>query len=41
MRRPGFAEEASRQSRLAAAAGLADRDLGEFLDAGMVDISED
>ncbi len=39
-RRPGFAEEASRQSRLAAASDLADRDLMEFLDAGLTDMSE-
>jgi Protein of unknown function (DUF3018) len=40
-RRPGFAEEARRQSRLAAASDLADRDLLEFLDAGVADMSED
>ncbi|HEY1453710.1 MAG TPA: antitoxin MazE family protein [Roseiarcus sp.] len=40
-RRPEFAEEARRQSRLAAASDLADQDLGEFLDAGMADMSED
>jgi Protein of unknown function (DUF3018) len=39
-RRPGFAEEARRQSRLAAASDLADQDLLEFLDAVMGDISD-
>ncbi len=37
-RRPGFAEEARRQTRLAAASDLADRDLLGFLDAGLADI---
>ena len=40
-RRPGFAEEARRQSRLAAASDLADQDLFEFLDAGVADMSEE
>jgi hypothetical protein len=40
-RRPGFAEEARRQSRLAAVSDLADQDLLEFLDAGVADMSED
>ena len=40
-RRPGFAEEARRQSQLAAAADLADHDLLEFLEAGVADVSED
>jgi Protein of unknown function (DUF3018) len=40
-RQPGFLEEARRQSRLAAASDLADRDLLEFLDAGAADMSED
>jgi len=40
-RRPGFAEEARRQSRLAAASDLADQDLLEFLDAGVADMSEE
>ena len=40
-RRPGFAEEARRQSRLAAASDLSDQDLLEFLDAGVADMSED
>jgi hypothetical protein len=37
-RHPGFAEEARRQTRLAAASDLADRDLLAFLDAGFADI---
>jgi hypothetical protein len=37
-RRPGFAEEARRQARTAAASDLADRDLLAFLDAGLADI---
>ena len=40
-RLPGFAEEARRQSRLAAASDLADQDLLEFLDAGVADMSEE
>ena len=40
-RRPEFAEEARRQSRLAAASDLADQDLLAFLDAGVADMSED
>ena len=40
-RRPGFAEEARCQSRLAAASDLADQDLLEFLDAGVADMSEE
>ena len=40
-RRVGFAEEARRQSRLAAASDLADQDLLEFLDAGVADMSEE
>ena len=40
-RRPGFAEEARRQSRLAVASDLADQDLLEFLDAGVADMSEE
>ena len=39
-RRPGFAEEARRQSRLAAEFDVADQDLLEFLDAGVADMSE-
>jgi hypothetical protein len=37
-RRPGFAEECRRQSRLAAEADLADADLGEFLNAALADV---
>jgi hypothetical protein len=40
-RRPGFAEEARRQSRIAAASDLSDEDLSEFLDAGVADMSGD
>jgi hypothetical protein len=39
-RRPGFAEECRRQSRLVAAADAADPDLGTFLDAALADIDE-
>ena len=39
-RRPGFAEEARRQSQLAAASELSDQDLSEFLDAGVADMSD-
>jgi len=37
-RRPGFAEECRRQSRVVAAADMADRDLETFLDAALVDL---
>lgn len=37
-RRPGFAEECRRQSRLAAIADAADPDLLEFLDRSLDDI---
>ncbi|MGD0763063.1 MAG: antitoxin MazE family protein [Roseiarcus sp.] len=37
-RRPGFAEECRRQSRLAAEADLADADLGEFLNAALANV---
>jgi hypothetical protein len=37
-RRPGFAEECRRQSRLVAEADLADGDLGEFLNAALADV---
>jgi hypothetical protein len=37
-RRPGFAEECRRQSRLAATSDLADEDLAGFLDAALADI---
>jgi hypothetical protein len=37
-RRPGFAEECRRQSRLAAEADLADAGLREFLNAALADV---
>jgi hypothetical protein len=37
-RRPGFAEECRRQSRLVAAADLADADLLGFMDAALADV---
>lgn len=37
-RRPGFAEECGRQSRVVAAADAADHDLDGFLDAALVDL---
>lgn len=37
-RRPGFAEECRRQSRVVAAADAADRGLDAFLDAALVDL---
>ncbi|HEY1781163.1 MAG TPA: antitoxin MazE family protein [Roseiarcus sp.] len=37
-RRPGFAEEARRQSRIAAASDLADGDLRTFMDAALAQI---
>jgi Protein of unknown function (DUF3018) len=40
-RRPGFAEECRRQSRLAAAADAADADLDAFLDAALDDLLGD
>ncbi|MHB8114779.1 antitoxin MazE-like protein [Acidithiobacillus ferrivorans] len=39
-RRPGFAEECHRQSRLAAQADRADTDLMEFLDDALDDLDE-
>ena len=39
-RRPGFAEEFHRQSRLAAQADRADSDLMEFLDNALDDLDE-
>ena len=39
-RRPGFAEECRRQSRIVAASDAADSDLGAFLDAALADIDE-
>ena len=38
MRRPGFAEECLRQSRVVAAADAADVELDDFLDAALVDL---
>ncbi|WP_105429383.1 antitoxin MazE family protein [Neorhizobium sp. T6_25] len=39
-RRPGFAEECHRQSRLVAAADAADPDLMKFLDEALADLGE-
>jgi len=39
IRRPGFAEECRRQSRIVAAADAADHDLDAFMDAALVDLS--
>lgn len=38
-RRPGFAQECRRQSRLAARADAADRDLLDFIDAALTDLT--
>jgi hypothetical protein len=40
-RRPGFADEARRQSLIAAAADRADPELMEFLDAALDDLLKD
>ncbi|WP_428031104.1 antitoxin MazE family protein [Ancylobacter sp.] len=40
-RRPGFAEECRRQSRLTAAADLADQDLQAFMDGAWADLPAD
>ena len=40
-RRPGFAEECRRQSRLVAAADAADAELNAFLDAALTDLLDD
>jgi hypothetical protein len=40
-RRPGFAEECRRQSRLVAAADAADPGLGAFLDDALTDLPDD
>jgi hypothetical protein len=40
-RRPGFAEECRRQSRLAAAADSKDADLGAFIDDALADLADD
>lgn len=37
-RRPGFAEECRRQSRVVAIADAADHELGAFMDAALVDL---
>lgn len=39
-RRPGFAEECRRQSRIVAEADLADPDLLETMDAALADVGE-
>jgi hypothetical protein len=39
-RRPGFAEECGRQSRVTAAADANDRDLQGFLDAALADLDD-
>jgi len=39
-RRPGFAEECRRQSRIVAAADAADPEMGDFLDAAWADLFE-
>jgi len=39
-RRPGFAEECRRQSRMAAAADASDGDLHDFMDAALADLDE-
>ncbi|MDE0173291.1 MAG: antitoxin MazE family protein [Defluviicoccus sp.] len=39
-RKPGFAEECRRQSRIVAEADLADPDLLETMDAALADVSE-
>jgi hypothetical protein len=39
-RRPGFAEECRRQSRLVAAADAADADLNAFLDEALADLAD-
>lgn len=40
-RRPGFAEECRRQSRVVAAADAADHELEAFLDAALVNLLDD
>ncbi len=40
-RRPGFAEECRRQSRLVSEADRADADLGAFMDAAVADIDRE
>ena len=40
-RRPGFAEECRRQSRMAAIADTADHDLDGFIDAALADLIDE
>ena len=40
-RRPGFAEECPRQSRVVAVADAADRELDGFLDAALADLADE
>lgn len=40
-RRPGFAEECLRQSRVVAMADAADRELDGFLDAALADLADE
>lgn len=40
-RRPGFAEECRRQSRVVAVADAADQELGAFLDAALIDVTSE
>lgn len=40
-RRPGFAEECRRQSKVVAEADALDRDLASFLDAGLADLDDE
>lgn len=40
-RRPGFAEECRRQSRVVAAADAADRELEAFLDTALADLDDE
>jgi Antitoxin MazE-like len=40
-RRPGFALECQRQSRLVAAADAADHDLAAFMDAALTDLDDE
>lgn len=40
-RKPGFAEEALRQSAIVAAADAEDSDLQDFMDAALLDLDDD
>ena len=40
-RRPGFAEEARRQCAIVAAADARDHDLQDFMDAALLDLSDE